>query len=247
MIRNRRAQQTRAVLALSAERHIAMSGTPVLKSVSNLYTLFAFLRVTALPCFEVFEGRISRPLSQSFATNREAVERGMADCLLRELLAQLLLRRRKTDLVDGVPIISLPERRTETLYLTLSPEERQGYDAILSRARGEFSRLKDEGKIKFTNVFGILTQLRVACDHLELGKYIAFFFFCIVVVVCQRCLFFIQGFEQKVQPCWSHFHPRATHGVENIGPAAQIGRDCSFPSPRRHGGPRGPVPGKTCP
>jgi hypothetical protein len=46
------------------------------------------------------------------------------------MIAFVCLRRRKTDMLDGKPILSLPPRTHITTYVQLSPPEQKLYDTV---------------------------------------------------------------------------------------------------------------------
>jgi len=88
--------------------------------------------------------------------------------MLQAILEPILLRRCKATLTkEGTPIITLPERHTEIVKLTQSPEELDFYRAIFDRTRTRFDAFVAQGKVlsNYATVLELLLRLRQACDH----------------------------------------------------------------------------------
>ena len=54
---------------------------------------------------------------------------------LRQLMKVIALRRTKTQLIDGKPIVQLPEKSIFMNYIELSPEERDIYTAVSEKGK----------------------------------------------------------------------------------------------------------------
>ena len=67
---------------------------------------------------------------------------------LKAILAPLMLRRTKACRgADGRPIVELPPKDVETLYVELSDGERAFHDAVRKAARAEFEGLELAGAL----------------------------------------------------------------------------------------------------
>ena len=91
---------------------------------------------------------------------------------LRALLKAILLRRTKKSLVDGKPIIILPERTTEVVHTVFSEDENAFYKALAERTRIAFNKYLKAGTVgkNYSNVLVLLLRLRQACCHPHLIK-----------------------------------------------------------------------------
>ena len=58
VIRNKRTLAARACMALQAERHWCLTGTPIVNSASDVFSLFCFLRFTPFSDINVFNHQI---------------------------------------------------------------------------------------------------------------------------------------------------------------------------------------------
>jgi SNF2 family DNA or RNA helicase len=64
---------------------------------------------------------------------------------VRSLLNYLCLRRLKTTMLDGKPLLILPERFQHMVMVTLSKEERALYERVESMSQEIVQRFLDEG------------------------------------------------------------------------------------------------------
>ena len=108
-----------------------------------------------------------RPLAGSSATAKEGAMRK-----LQALLKAVLLRRTKKSLIDGKPILSLPERTTEVQHAIFSPDEESFYRDLQERTQIRFNKYLRAGTVgrNYSNVLVLLLRLRQACCHPHLIK-----------------------------------------------------------------------------
>ena len=144
-VKNADTRAARALHALGAPRRIALTGTPVENSVSDIWSLENFLNPGFLPDRKTFAERFSKPLaihSQDGAAKR-----------LRHALEPFVLRRLKSD-----PEIAaeLGEKREIREYCELMPRERADYEAALEDYRAS-ERMRGD-------IFTLITRLKLVCD-----------------------------------------------------------------------------------
>ena len=91
---------------------------------------------------------------------------------LRALLKAILLRRTKKSIIDGKPIIVLPERTTEIVHTVFSADENVFYKALETKTRLAFNKYVRAGTVgkNYSNVLVLLLRLRQACCHPHLIK-----------------------------------------------------------------------------
>ena len=94
---------------------------------------------------------------------------------LQALLKAVLLRRTKKSLIDGKPILELPERITEIQHAVFSEDEESFYRALETRTKIQFNRYLRANTVgrNYSNVLVLLLRLRQACCHPHLIKDIA--------------------------------------------------------------------------
>lgn len=86
---------------------------------------------------------------------------------LQALLKAILLRRMKTSLIDGKPIIILPPKTEEVTHVVFSDDEQAFYTALESKSRLQFNkylRANSVGK-NYSNILVLLLRLRQCCCH----------------------------------------------------------------------------------
>jgi SNF2 family DNA or RNA helicase len=100
-IRDRTTRQSRAACSLNAERRWAVTGTPFQNKLGDAYPLFNFLRLEPFVSFKFWDLLIIQPLKNK---DPKGLER------LQMILTATCLRRKKSDMFDGRPLLNLPEK-----------------------------------------------------------------------------------------------------------------------------------------
>ena len=144
-IKNPDTQVARAVRALGVQRRVALTGTPVENSASDIWSLEEYLNAGFLGDRQIFAERFLKPMAYDPS--------GVAAKRLRHALEPFVLRRVKSDpQVAG----ELGEKREVREYCALSKAERSAYESALADFRTTSRRPGD--------VFALLTRLKLICD-----------------------------------------------------------------------------------
>ena len=149
-IKNPRTVVSKACCMLTAKSRWCVTGTPIQNSLSDVYGLLKFLRHEPWcePAFwrssiadaissgvSTFARSSSRIVNEKGGTNESsprelAAGASAAFGRVRRVLAPIMLRRTKNTLAeDGTPILTLPPIDFSIVHVTLSPPERQFYNA----------------------------------------------------------------------------------------------------------------------
>jgi SNF2 family DNA or RNA helicase len=86
---------------------------------------------------------------------------------LQALLKAILLRRMKTSLIDGKPLITLPPKTEEVTHVIFSEDEQAFYSALEGKSQIQFNkymRANTVGK-NYSNILVLLLRLRQCCCH----------------------------------------------------------------------------------
>lgn len=166
-IKNKNTKAALGAAALQALTRFCMSGTPMMNNVGELYSLIHFLRIKPYNLMERFNRDFTKPLKQSYEP-----EKNKAMQKLQALLKAILLRRTKKSKIDGAPILSLPERTTESQHAVFSDDEMAFYRALESQTQLQFNKYLKAGTVgrNYSNVLVLLLRLRQACCHPHLIK-----------------------------------------------------------------------------
>lgn len=83
------------------------------------------------------------------------------------MLKAILLRRTKTSLIDGQPIINLPPKTEEIQHVIFDEDEQAFYKALESKTQLQFNKYMKAGTVgkNYSNVLVLLLRLRQACCH----------------------------------------------------------------------------------
>ncbi|XP_052769521.1 helicase-like transcription factor [Mya arenaria] len=157
-IKNPAALQTKAIIDLQAERRWILTGTPIQNSMKDLWSLINFLQVNPFTDQQWWRRTIERPL-----------ERGDSSALKRvqHLMGHLAMRRTKTQMYNGKPLVKLPGRQVCIEHVTLSHEERNVYNAMQKDGKLIVSKYFKQGSLlhHYGDVLAILLRLRQLCCH----------------------------------------------------------------------------------
>lgn len=158
-IKNRFTITARACTDLVSRRRWALTGTPIINRLTDLFSLLKFLRVEPWGEFSFFNSFVCKPFQ---AKSTKALD------VVQVILESVLLRREKRMKdKDGKPIVQLPPKKTEVRELEFSDLERKIYDNVYRRAYLQFAEIKANGSVtrNFSVIFSVLMRLRQAVCH----------------------------------------------------------------------------------
>lgn len=145
-IKSSSSQRTRAVMRLSARRRVALTGTPVENSLSELRSLFEFLNPGLLGSEKEFNALV-RDMGSDYAP-------------LRRLVRPFLLRRVKS---DPSLLPDLPPKTEQAAYCLLTPEQARLYAHEVENLRAVIA--EPDPQTRLTLVLPILGRLKQICNH----------------------------------------------------------------------------------
>lgn len=161
-IRNPNSKASLACTGLTARSRWVLTGTPIVNSLKDLYSLIRFLRLSGgLERLDIFNSVLIRPLREG---------REDASLLLQALMRTVCLRRKKEmSFVD----LRLPELSEYIHRVEFLPHEREKYEALQAEAKGLLHDAKTkEGTSKggetYRHLLEILLRLRQVCNHWKL-------------------------------------------------------------------------------
>ncbi|KAH4294637.1 hypothetical protein HBH64_080990 [Parastagonospora nodorum] len=161
-IKNHQGRTSIACRALIARHKWALSGTPILNSLTELYPYFKFLGVPHTGSFKIFKNNYCN------SKNAENTER----LLVR--LSQFMLRRTHADRMFNAPILKLPMAGQGTYYCEFNPIERCIYDIVQQRfaKRINMWQAKDQLNKSYSNVLVMLLRLRQLTAHVLMLQFV---------------------------------------------------------------------------
>jgi len=165
-IKNHRTQNARAVKGIHADYRLALTGTPLENSVSEIWSLFDFVMPGFLGTRRSFGERFERPIMKG--GDRDALE------ALRKKTECFMLRRTKEKV-----LAELPSKVQQVSHCRLGDDQDILYQEILRNVKREVSEaVEKRGFAKSRiHVLAGLTKLRQVCNHPALllkddhGKY----------------------------------------------------------------------------
>ncbi|OCK82728.1 hypothetical protein K432DRAFT_292616 [Lepidopterella palustris CBS 459.81] len=162
-IRNPSAKRSFAVGYLMAQSRWVLTGTPIINTLKDLYSLVKFLRLSGgIDRWELFQSAIVRPV-------HHGDDRG--SFLLQLLMSEICLRRKKEmSFID----LKLPELSEYVHRITLKPHEREKYDALEAQAKGTLDSYRKASKSAvsaasaYRHLLEVLLRMRQLCNHWKL-------------------------------------------------------------------------------
>jgi SWI/SNF-related matrix-associated actin-dependent regulator of chromatin subfamily A3 len=164
MIKEHSTIQSRAACELSAQRRTCLSGTPLQNSLNDLYSLLKFLQVEPFTDRAIWTHYIGGPAKTG---DQLAVSR------LQLLVRHIALRRSKeTKNADGQPILALPPKKDEIVYLELNEQERAFYTSHHRRYKSQFLVHEQNDTLlqNYASILQELLRLRQICVHYALVR-----------------------------------------------------------------------------
>lgn len=167
-IKNKETQSAKACCTVNSMYRWILSGTPIQNNMEELYSLVRFLRIPPYSREERFQRDIGKPFS-NLKQDYDSESRKQAMKKVRVLLRAIMLRRSKTDKIDGKPILELPPKTVNTDEKALEGDELEFYKQLEAKNKKKAQKLL-ESKVQgnYSSVLTLLLRLRQACCHPEL-------------------------------------------------------------------------------
>ncbi len=151
-IKNPASKQSQAVRSFSADRRVALTGTPVENRLSELWSIMDFLNPGYLGTSGNFRKRFSVPIER-YRDQLRAEQ-------LRGLVQPFILRRVKS---DPAVVADLPEKIESREYCHLTNEQGKLYESCVKRMLSEVEQ--SEGISRRGVVLAALIRLKQICNH----------------------------------------------------------------------------------
>ena len=151
-IKNPDTQAAIAVKNITAKYKIALSGTPVENSLSELWSIFDFALHGYLGELNQFINRYAKPI--------EIEKDESAAAALKNITAPFMLRRLKT---DKSIITDLPDKIVIDEYASLNPKQAALYQGVVDSTMEKLETLP--GNERYGLIFKLITELKQICNH----------------------------------------------------------------------------------
>ena len=147
-IKNPGTKQTKAVKAIPAKFHVAMTGTPVENRLSDLWSIFDFLNAGLLGT------------AKEFSTYAKKIQSSENYAKLRNVINPFILRRLKT---DKSIISDLPDKVEMKTYASLTKKQTVLYTALVNELAQTIDSI--EGIERKGVVLASLMKFKQICNH----------------------------------------------------------------------------------
>lgn len=162
-LKNPATQTAKAVAKLKAERRWGLTGTAIQNSLRDLHGLVSFLKMEPLDDAGLFKRTVDRPMANG---EQDAVKR------LQALVGSIALRRTKTTMRNGVPLVSLPPKEVYIVPVELEDAAKAKYKRWEDAGRAIIAQHLGAGTLmaNYTAVLEVLLRLRQICCDPSLVK-----------------------------------------------------------------------------
>ncbi|KAJ5800052.1 uncharacterized protein N7518_002120 [Penicillium psychrosexuale] len=160
VIKNRRSKSAKSCYELKAAHRWALTGTPIVNRLEDLFSLVRFLKVEPWSNFSFWKTFITVPF--------ESKEYVRALNVVQSVLEPLVLRRTKSmKTPEGEPLVPLPKKTVTIEEVELSQQEREIYDCIFTRAKRTYNDNVVAGTLlkSYSTIFAQILRLRQTCCH----------------------------------------------------------------------------------
>jgi len=155
-VKNRATKAHRAAHELRARFRLAITGTPLENSLTDLWALLALTVPGLFPSPRTFREQYVAPIEQPDDSDSGRRRAGERLDRLRRRIRPFMLRRTK-ELVAA----DLPQKQEQVVRVPLEPAHRRLYDRVLQREREKLLRLVEDMDSNRFVVFRSLTLLRM--------------------------------------------------------------------------------------
>jgi SWI/SNF-related matrix-associated actin-dependent regulator of chromatin subfamily A3 len=161
IIRNPSTKKAVSVCALLSRSRWVLTGTPIINSLKDLYSIVKFLRLSGgLDRYDFFNGALIRPINAGSSSGSR---------LLQVLIQDITLRRKKEmKFVD----LKLPELTDYIHKIDFLPHEKEKYDVLEKEAKGSLKTYQARQNVSgaealkaYRFLLEILLRLRQVCNH----------------------------------------------------------------------------------
>jgi superfamily II DNA or RNA helicase len=158
-VKNHRSQAARALRSLPAGARIAVTGTPVENSLSELWAILDWINPGLFGTLGAFRERYGRPAERAAEGGAEREAEQDAARRLSRLISPFLMRRRKTD--PGVAP-ELPDKVVSDRFVQLTGEQAALYKAATTETLARIQA--STGIARRGQVLRLLQSLRQICN-----------------------------------------------------------------------------------
>lgn len=159
-IKNHTGHCSMACRALSSEYYWAISGTPLVNGISEMYPYLKFLRHPHTGSMRTFQANFCSP---NDPTGSEK---------LGVFLRQIIIRRTHKDTLFGARLLDLPTPKRQVIYLEFNAVERTVYEIVKQRFIQRINTITRRDGInaqtQYTHIWTMLLRLRQICAHVLL-------------------------------------------------------------------------------
>jgi SNF2 family DNA or RNA helicase len=157
-VKNPHSKTYNALLELHSDFRLALTGTPVENSLSDLWAQLHFLNRDLLGSYQSFQNCFVVPIERDH--NEERAER------LKQLIHPFIMRRRKEEVVK-----ELPDLTEQVYWCEMTEEQQEAYERYKSGIRNSLLDIFEEGISKNEmRILEALLRMRQMSNHPRLAE-----------------------------------------------------------------------------
>lgn len=152
-VKNIATQRFQNILKVNAKNKIALSGTPIENSISELWSIFRIINPGLLGTIKEFNSEYANPITRHNNTEKLG--------LLTDLIKPFILRRTKSEVLK-----ELPAKTEKIIHIDFTEEEQIIYEAQKQKTLnkiGNIEKSKENSGSKHIKILAELSKLRQIC------------------------------------------------------------------------------------
>lgn len=148
-IKNPKTKNAQSVKALKSKHRLALTGTPIENSLSELWSIFDFLLPGYLYSLNYFTKNFEKPIQMGDEKRQDQ---------LKKLVSPFILRRTKKQVLKD-----LPDKVEKDMWLDFSTEEKNLYLANLAQVNQQLQEQLKLEQVDSILILAMMTRLRQIC------------------------------------------------------------------------------------
>jgi len=160
-IKNHLSKTSMAVRALTGTFRWAITGTPILNYIEELFPYFSFLKVPHTGDFPTFCHNYCQNRSRREPVNMSRIH---------NILRAIMLRRTHVDTIFNAPIVKLPGISHTTFEVEFNAVERAIYNTVKHKFCQDINKISRSTGLAggYNSILALIHHLRRACNHVLL-------------------------------------------------------------------------------
>jgi len=153
-IKNPSSKIYKAVIQISAQHRLVLTGTPIENSLTDIWSQMNFINDGLLGSIEFFRDNFIQPIERENDEDKQAE--------LKKIISPFILRRTKNEVLKDLPALT-----EQTVLCEMTAEQKSIYETEKSQIRNKILELQELGQMRKSSIYILqaLNRLRQIANH----------------------------------------------------------------------------------